>query len=89
MIIQYHPRFKEKFRKFLPHIQEKFYKQVGLLLSDIRYPSLRAKKYDESGDVWQARVDANVRFYFRIKNDIYLLLRLKNIRNNISYTCTI
>jgi len=78
MIIQYYPRFKENLRKFSPRIQEKFYKQAGFLLRDLRHPSLRAKKYDESSDIWQARVDANVRFYFRINNDVYLLLNIKN-----------
>ena len=34
------------------------------MLSDIRYPSLHAKKYDESGDLWQARVIRDWRFYF-------------------------
>lgn len=77
MIIQYHPRFKENLRKFPHHIQEKFYKQVEFLLRDIRHPSLRVKKYDESNNIWQARVDVNVRFYFKIKNDIYFLLKIK------------
>ncbi|MBI2591725.1 MAG: hypothetical protein HYW34_03555 [Candidatus Brennerbacteria bacterium] len=77
MIIQYHPWFKENLRKFPRYIQEKFYKQAEFLLRDIRHPSLRVKKYDESNNVWQARVDVNVRFYFKIKNNIYFLLNIK------------
>jgi len=77
MIIQYHPRFKEKLQKFPKHIQIKFYKQIEFLLSDIKYPSLRVKKYDESNDIWQARVDKNIRFYFLIKDDNYILLDIK------------
>lgn len=77
MIIQYHPRFKENLRKFSQNIQEKFYKQAEFLLCDIRYPSLRAKKYDETSGVWQARVDLDVRFYFLINSDAYVLLDIK------------
>ena len=77
MIISYHPRFKENLLKFPQGIQEKFYKQAEFLLRDIRYSSLRAKKYDESKGVWQARVDMSVRFYFLINNDTYILLDIK------------
>lgn len=77
MTIQYHPRFKEKLQKFPKHIQAKFYKQVEFLLNDIQHPFLRAKKYDEHNDIWQARVDANIRFYFKIKHNIYLLLDIR------------
>ena len=35
--------------------------------------SLRAKKYDEARDIWQARVDSGWRFYFRIEGDTYIL----------------
>jgi len=43
-------------------------------LKDLRHPSLHAKKYNETDDIWQARVDKNVRFYFLIKSDVYILL---------------
>src|SRR3989344_4557160 len=57
---------------------EKFYKQIEFLLLNIRHPSLRAKKYDELNGIWQARVNTNVRFYFKILKDTYLLLNIKN-----------
>ena len=57
--------------------QRKFQKQITLLLRDIRHPSLRAKKYDEAQDIWQARVDDNARFYFKIIRDRYSLLDIK------------
>ena len=43
----------------------------------MRHPSLRAKKYDEGTDIWQARVTKNVRFYFRIIGDTYELLSIR------------
>jgi mRNA-degrading endonuclease RelE of RelBE toxin-antitoxin system len=51
-------------------------KQLGFLLRDILYPSLRAKKYDETNDIWQARVNNDYRFYFRIAGDEYRILRV-------------
>ena len=77
MNIQYHPRFKDKLRKLPQHIQEKFYKQIEFLLLNIRHPSLCAKKYDELNGIWQARVNTNVRFYFKIEGDTYVLINIK------------
>lgn len=62
----------------LPEIaRKKFWKHLGYLLRDIRHPSLHAKKYDELRGIWQARVDRNVRFYFLIEGDRYILLDIK------------
>lgn len=49
--------FLDKFSGLSTATKQKFKKQLGFLLSNIRHPSLRAKKYDEEKDVWQARVD--------------------------------
>ena len=69
--------FRKNFKDFPPDIQRKFGKQVTYLLRDIRHPSLHAKKYDESNSIWQARVDKNIRFYFVIENNTYILLDIK------------
>lgn len=45
-------------------------------MKDLRHPSLRAKKYDEARDVWQARINDEWRFYFTIQNDIYILISM-------------
>jgi plasmid maintenance system killer protein len=34
---------------------------------------LRAKKYDEASGRWQARVNRNWRFYFRVIGDSYVI----------------
>lgn len=73
----YSQRFKKSFNNFSPIIREKFEKQIGHLLRNINHPSLHAKKYDEINDIWQARVDRSVRFYFLIDNDVYILLDIK------------
>jgi mRNA-degrading endonuclease RelE of RelBE toxin-antitoxin system len=73
----YTPKFKSSFKKFSGAIQQKFAKQAEFLLVDIRHPSLHAKKYYEKEEIWQARVDRNVRFYFLIQDDTYVLLDIK------------
>lgn len=77
MKIFYTLKFKRSLRRFIKSTRNKFYKQTNFLLYDIRHPSLHAKKYDEALDIWQARVDKNVRFYFVIKGDLYILLDIR------------
>jgi hypothetical protein len=57
-------------------LKAKFNKQLGFLLSDLRHPSLRAKKYDEAAHRWQARIDRSWRFFFRIEGDTYYILAI-------------
>ena len=77
MRLEYAPHFQRNFVKLPKGIQNKFEKQVAHLSRDIHYPSLRAKKYDEGDDIWQARVDDHYRFYFQIRGDCYTLLRIE------------
>lgn len=77
MSILYTPFFRVKFKRCSKETQQKFYKQITYLLRNIRHPSLHAKKYDETKGIWQARVDKNYRFYFRIEKDVYVLLDIK------------
>jgi len=37
-------------------VRKAFRKQLHFLAENLHHPSLRAKKYDEAHDVWQARV---------------------------------
>ncbi|MDR3642606.1 MAG: hypothetical protein P4L74_03210 [Candidatus Doudnabacteria bacterium] len=58
-------------------IKKAFFKQVRFLVANLRHPSLHAKKYDESGDLWQARVNDDWRLYFTIQGDEYRLHDIK------------
>jgi len=69
--------FTKQLENLPPSIQKKFWKQLVFLLNNLRHPSLKAKKYDESRDIWQARLNSNYRFYFLIKGDTYILLEIK------------
>ena len=77
MEIFYHKDFLRALNDFPDSIKKKLKKQVGYLVRDIRHPSLHAKKFDESLDLWQARVDKGVRFYFVIEINTYVLTDIK------------
>lgn len=74
MNVSYAPHFEERLRELPIEVQKKFGKQVSFLLIDFRYPSLQVKKYGGLKDVWQARVDKDYRFYFRVKTEVYELV---------------
>jgi mRNA interferase RelE/StbE len=54
-------------------IRKAFYKQADFLVQNLHHPSLRAKKYSEAEDKWQARVNKGWRFYFKIAGDTYII----------------
>ena len=57
----------------LTPVRRAFYKQLAFLERDLHHTSLHAKKYDEARDIWQARVNKDWRFYFKILNDVYMI----------------
>lgn len=71
-------RFDKSYAKAPLRIQRLVDKQIRFLLDNIRHPSLHTKKYDESRDIWQARVDGSWRLYFQIKTDTYFLINVMN-----------
>jgi plasmid maintenance system killer protein len=68
--------FERNYAKAPQQVQGAFDKQSLLLLQDLYHPSLRAKKYDESLGLWQARVNKDWRFYFLIRHDGYLIVNI-------------
>jgi mRNA interferase RelE/StbE len=54
-------------------VRRAFAKQLRFLAGNLHHPSLRAKKYDESRDLWQACVTRDWRFYFTIVGDTYVI----------------
>ena len=57
-------------------VRKAFYKQAGYLVENLHHPSLRAKKFSESENLWQARVNKDWRFYFQIESDTYIIVRI-------------
>ena len=76
MKVLFSERFSRSFRDAPDRVQKDFGKQLAQLLRNLQHPSLRAKKYDEAQDIWQARVNDDWRFYFRIEGDTYHLLNI-------------
>ena len=74
-------RFKRNLRRFSKSVQRAFYKQAEFLLANLMHPSLRAKKYDETIGLWQARINHNIRFYFLIEGDTYILVSVEKHRD--------
>ncbi|KKS38997.1 MAG: hypothetical protein A3G49_02825 [Candidatus Sungbacteria bacterium RIFCSPLOWO2_12_FULL_41_11] len=70
-------QFEENYASLLKSLQKKTDKQLRFLLADLNHPSLHAKKYDESTDIWQARIDKKYRFYFKIDGNTYILIKIK------------
>ena len=67
----------ERFRQFyqrLPHsIERKVDKQVALLATNPRHPSLQVKRIKGTEGVWEARVDLHYRMTFEMVGDaVYL-----------------
>ena len=58
------------------NVQRAFEKQLRFLVNNLLHPSLHAKKYDESNDLWQARVTKDWRFYFTIADDTYRIEKI-------------
>jgi mRNA-degrading endonuclease RelE of RelBE toxin-antitoxin system len=73
MRLLYSERLLRSYEEAPREVQRAFDKQVQFLAENLRHPSLRAKKYDETRGIWQARVTGSWRFYFTIEGDAYHL----------------
>lgn len=74
MRLLYTDRFRRSYESAPPSVQRAFDRRAALLLKNLRHPSLRAKKYDEARDIWQARINGGWRFYFKIEGDVYYVI---------------
>jgi len=66
--------FKRSYKNLPKFVQKKTDRILKLLAADLRYPSIRAKKIQGAGDVWEGRIDKFHRFTFEI-NDNEIILR--------------
>lgn len=74
MHLFYTERFRRSYAEAPQRVQNQCDKQLSFLVQDLRHPSLRAKKYDEARDIWQARINSSWRIYFKIEGDTYYLV---------------
>jgi hypothetical protein len=57
-------------------VRRAFEKQIELLSQDLRHPSVRAKRFSGTLDLWQGRINRDWRFYFRICGNEIVVARL-------------
>jgi mRNA interferase RelE/StbE len=76
MRVDYTQRALDAIETAPPSVRRAFFKQVQFLEGNLRHPSLRAKKYDEVRDIWQARVNDDWRFYFQILGGVVVITDL-------------
>jgi plasmid maintenance system killer protein len=74
MRLAFADRFRRSYRAAPAQIRVAFDRRAEMLTTNLQHPSLRAKKYDEARDIWQARVNRDWRFYFKIEGSTYILL---------------
>ena len=76
MRIEFTRRADRDYERLTKTLQKLVDKQLAFLQQNIRHPSLDAKKYGGTDDVWQGRVNRDYRFYFRIVADTYRILMI-------------
>ena len=69
-------RADKEYGKLSRQLRQQADKQLALLADNLRHPSLEAKKYGGTDDIWQGRVNRDYRFYFQIIDDTYYILMI-------------
>ena len=67
--------FASQNKKLHVNIQNKFTKQLKLLVENYRHPSLRTKKMGGT-DLFEARLDLQYRFRFEVTEDSIILVTI-------------
>ena len=76
MKLSFTKTFIRDYRKLPRELQDIVNKQLDLLLSNQRHPSLNIKKINDPRNIWEGRATASYRFTFQIEGDIYVLRRV-------------
>lgn len=76
MKLSFTKTFIRDYRKLPPGLQETVDKQLELLLSNQRHPSLNIKKMSDPRNIWEGRATASYRFTFQVEGDVYVLRRV-------------
>jgi mRNA-degrading endonuclease RelE of RelBE toxin-antitoxin system len=76
MKIAFSKNFIGDYRKLPAEIQKTADKQLELLLSNPKHPSLRIKKMNDPRNIWEGRVTDSYRFTFQIEGDIFVMRKI-------------
>lgn len=66
-------RFRNAWKKLTEEEKVPARKAITNLLANVRYPSLRVKKIQGMGHIWEARVSRSARLTFQILGDTIVL----------------
>ncbi len=76
MKLEFTKAFIRDYRKLPTNIQKTTDKNLSLLLSNSKHPSLHVKKMKDPRNILEDRVTDSYRFTFQIKGDICFLRRI-------------
>ncbi len=68
--------FDRDYAELPEEIKERVEKQLALLLSNPRHPSLRLKRIRGTADIWEVRVSRSYQLTLQLAGDTYLLRRV-------------
>ena len=68
--------FVRDYRKLPQDIQQQTDKQLELLLSNPKHPSLNMKKMKDPRNIWEGRITISYRFTCQITEDTYVLRKV-------------
>jgi mRNA interferase RelE/StbE len=66
-------QFQKKYKKLPQQIKDKTKKQLRLLLSNPKHPSLNLKKMKDPRDIWEIRITYSYRLTFQQFEEAYYL----------------
>lgn len=72
----YTESFEKDYNSLALSIQKQTNRKLGLLLSNMRHPSLRVKKMEGTKDIWEASVTKSYRITFNLLEDCLILRRI-------------
>jgi len=76
MKLEFTKTFIKEYRKLPANIQKLTDKNLGLLISNSKHPSLHVKKMNDPRSIWEGRVTDSYRFTFQVKGDTCFLRRI-------------
>jgi len=69
-------RFKKDYKKLTPLLQKRTKEKLKLFANNPGHPSLNVKKVKKLGNMFEARINKNYRFFFFIQENAYYLVRI-------------
>jgi mRNA-degrading endonuclease RelE of RelBE toxin-antitoxin system len=76
MKIEFTKTFIKDYRKLPDSIQKIAVKNLALLMSNSKHPSLHVKKMNDPRNIWEGRVTDSYRFTFQVKGDTCYLRKI-------------